>query len=151
MIKPSLRGKRAIALNPNGAVAFIWLAGFVGVSGNWEESAVHAKQSIRLDPFPGPFQYHVLGRAYFMMGKYDEAIVTLKKAVQINRDFLPAHIFLAACYSSIDRNVEANASAKEVLRINPKFSIESYAKALTYKNKADIERETTALQKAGLN
>ena len=86
-----------------------------------------------------------------MMGKYDEAIVTLTKAVQINRDFLPAHIFLAACYSSIDRNVEANASAKEVLRINPKFSIESYAKAVTYKEKADIERETTALQKAGLN
>ncbi len=149
--KAIAEGERAVALNPNGAAAFIWLAGFVGVSGNWEESAAHAKQSLRLDPFPGPFQYHVLGRAFFMMGKYDEAIVTLKKAVQINRDFLPAHIFLAACYSSIDRNMEANASAKEVLRINPKFSIESYAKALTYKNRTDIEREVAALQKAGLN
>lgn len=148
--KAIAEGERAVALNPNGALAFIWLAGIVGASGKWEESVMYAKQSIRLDPFPGPLQYHVLGRAYFMTGKYDEAILILKKAVQINLDFLPAHIFLAACYSSIDRDGEANASAKEVLRINPKFSIESYAKALTYKDKADIEREVAALQKAGL-
>ena len=149
--KAIAEGKRAIALNPNGAAAFTWLAGFVGVSGNWEESAMYAEKSIRLDPFPGPLQYHVLGRAYFMTGKYDEAILILKKAVQINPDFLPAHIFLAACYGSIGRNVEANASAKEVRRINPKFRIEFYSKALTYKNKTDTEREIAALQKAGLN
>lgn len=142
--------KRAVALNPNGALAFIFLAGIVGVSGKWEESVMYANQSIRLSPFPGPLQYDVLGRAYFMTEKYDDAILILKKAVQINPDFLPAHIFLAACYSSMGRDVEANASAKEVLRINPKFNLESYAKRLTYKNKADIEREVAALQKAGL-
>lgn len=48
------------------------------------------------------------------------------------------------------RDAEATAAAKEVLRINPKFSIESYAKRLTYKSKADIDREVAALQKAGL-
>jgi TolB-like protein len=143
-------GERAVALNPNGALAFSFLSGIVGASGMWEDSVMYAKQSIRLDPFPGPLLYHMLGRAYFMTGKNDEAILILKKAVQINLDFLPAHIFLAACYSSIGRNVEANASAKEVLRIDPKFSIESYKKALTYKDKTDIEREITALQKAGL-
>jgi adenylate cyclase len=148
--KAIAEGERAVALNPNGALAFIWLAGIVGVSGKWEESVMYAKQSIRLSPFPGPLQYDVLGRAYFMTGKYDEAIFILKKALQMNLDFLPAHIFLAACYSSIGRDVEAKASAIEVLRINPKFSIESYAKRLTYKNKADIEREVAALQKAGL-
>jgi hypothetical protein len=45
---------------------------------------------------------------------------------------------------------EATAAAKEVLRINPKFSIESHAKTLPYKDKADIEREVAALRKAGL-
>jgi adenylate cyclase len=42
------------------------------------------------------------------------------------------------------------AAAKEVLRINPKFNIESYARTLPYKDKADVEREVAALQKAGL-
>ncbi len=74
----------------------------------------------------------------------------LKKAVQISPDFLPAHVFLAACYSSLGRDTEASAAAKEILRINPKFNVESHAKALPYKNEADIEREVIALRKAGL-
>ena len=85
-----------------------------------------------------------------MMGMYDESIVIWKKAQQINPDYLPTHTYLAACYSSMGRDVEATAESKEVLRINPKFSIESYAKTLPYKNEADIEREVAALRKAGL-
>ena len=61
-----------------------------------------------------------------------------------------AHIFLAACYSSLGRDAEASAAAKEVLQINPKFTIESHAKRLIYMNKADIEREVAALRRAGL-
>ena len=48
------------------------------------------------------------------------------------------------------RDAEATAAAKEVLRINPKFTIESYAKTIPYKNKTDVERELAALRKAGL-
>jgi len=48
------------------------------------------------------------------------------------------------------RDAEATAEAKEVLRINPKFTIESYAKTLPYKDKADVAREVAALIKAGL-
>jgi adenylate cyclase len=148
--KAIAEGERAIALNPNGAVAYGVLAGIVGCAGKWEEGVLYSKQSMRLNPFRESGDYWLLGRAYFMMGQYDEAILTLKKGVQINLNFLPAHIFLAACYSSLGRDAEAAAEAKEVLRINPKFSIESYAKTLPYKNKADIEREVAALRKAGL-
>jgi len=48
------------------------------------------------------------------------------------------------------RDAEATAAAKDVLRINPKFTIESYAKTIPYKNKTDVERELAALRKAGL-
>jgi adenylate cyclase len=85
-----------------------------------------------------------------MIGKYDKAIETFKRAVHVHPDFLIAHAFLAACYSSSGRQAEAAAEADEVLRINPKFSLESYAKTLPYKNKADIDRYVTALRKAGL-
>src|SRR5512136_1015938 len=105
---------------------------------------------MRLSPFPGAYYYWVLGRAYFMTGQYDESIMTWKKALQSSPDFLLAHLYLAACYSSIGRDVEATASANEVLRINPKFTIESYSKTIPYKNKADAEREVAALRKAGL-
>jgi adenylate cyclase len=142
--------KRAVSLNPNGADAYACLAGIIGLSGNWKESVAFGEKSIRLNPFPGVYYYHWLGRAYFMTGQYDEAIDTWKKALNLSRNYLNAHTFLAACYSSLDRQAEAEAAAKEVLRINPRFSLESYAKRLPYKNKADIERYVAALRKAGL-
>jgi len=148
--KAIAEGERAVALNPNGAFAYMVLAAIVGCAGKWEESALYSKKSMRLNPFPEPGDYWILGRAYFMTGQYDESIATSKKALQANPDFLFAHVFLAACYSSMGRDAEATAAAKEVLRINPKFTIESYAKTLPYKDKADIEREVAALRKAGL-
>jgi adenylate cyclase len=128
----------------------MFLAGIVGCSGRWEESILYAQKLIRLSPRPESYYYWILGRAYFMTGQYDESIAIWKKALQVSPDFLGAHVFLAACYSSMGRDVEATAAVKEVLRINPKFSFESHAKTLPYKDKADIEREVAALQKAGL-
>ena len=92
--KAIAEGERAVALNPNGAFAYTALAGIVGSAGRWEESILYAKQSMRLNPFPEHGDYWILGRAYFMTGQHDEAILTLKKAVQISSDFLLAHVFL---------------------------------------------------------
>ena len=148
--KAIAEAERAVALNPNGAFSYGALAGIVGCAGRWEEGISYSKQAMRLTPFLEAGDYWILGRAYFMTGQFDEALVALRKGVQINPNFLAPHIFLVACYSSLGRDVEASASVKEVLRINPKFSVEAYAKALPYKNEADIEREVAALRKAGL-
>lgn len=148
--KAIAEAERAIALNPNGANNYSGLAGMVGALGRWDESIQLAKKSIRLHPFAPVFYYHFLGRAYFMTGQFDESITAFKKALDVSPNYLPAHAFLAACYSSLDRHAEAAAAADEVRRINPKFNLESYAKTLPYKNKADIDRYIAALRKAGL-
>jgi adenylate cyclase len=140
----------ALDLNPNGALVHNTMAGVLGCSGRWEESIIYGKKSIRLNPFPPPNSFHWLGRAYFMTEQYDEAIQTFKKAIDASPNYLPAHAFLAASYSSLGREAEAAAATEEVFRINPKFSLESYAKTLPYKNNADVERYVAALKKAGL-
>jgi adenylate cyclase len=142
--------ERAVALNPNGAFSYSILGGTVSCLGRWEDSIVLYKKAIRLDPSPRLSYLIGLGRAYFMTAQYDEAISTLKKALNIDPDSLSSHAFLAACYSSMGRDAEATAAAKKVLDVNPKFSLESYAKTLPYKNKADVRRHIAALRKAGL-
>jgi adenylate cyclase len=148
--KAMAEAERAIALNPNGANNYSFMAGLIGCMGRWEDGIEFSRKAIRLEPFPPVFYFHWLGRAYFMTEQYDKAIATWKKALRVGPNYLPAHAFLAACYSSLDRHAEATAAAKEVLRINPKFSLESYAKTLPYKNKVDIKRYVSALRKAGL-
>jgi tetratricopeptide (TPR) repeat protein len=84
------------------------------------------------------------------MGQYDDAITWCEKAVRREPNSLFARLFLAAAYSRAGRNEEARIEAAEVLRINPKFSLEKFAKSLTYKNQEDVERTVSALRKAGL-
>jgi hypothetical protein len=48
------------------------------------------------------------------------------------------------------REEEARETATGVLRINPNFSCEYFAKKLPYKNKADLDLYIGALRKAGL-
>jgi adenylate cyclase len=142
--------ERAVAINPNGAFAYMVLAGMVGCAGKWEESILYAKQSMRLSPVLRAEDYWILGRGYFMTGQYDESIATWEKALKANPDYMLGHLYLAMCYASMGRDTDSSAEAKEILRINPKFSIESYAKTLPYKDKADVEREVAVLRKAGL-
>ena len=142
--------ERAIALNPNASDAYMILGNVLGILGRWEESLFNAKKSLRLSPFPGAAPFKTLGMACFMTGEYDESIKAWKNALKVSPNFLEAHIYLAACYSSMGRDEEAGAAAKKVLDINPKFSIESFAKRLYFRNEADIERVVAALSKAGL-
>jgi len=53
-------------------------------------------------------------------------------------------------FSRSRRDEEARAEAEEILRLNPKFSLESYAKTIPHKNQAQIDRYINALRKAGL-
>jgi adenylate cyclase len=148
--KAIAEGERAVTLNPNGADAYSFLAGVVGCSGRWDEGIVYGEKAVRLNPFPPVYYYWLLGRPYFMTGQYEKAIATFKKALKIDPNYFVAHIFLAACYSSLDRQAEAAAAVEKVLQINPKFSLKSYEKKLPFKNKADIELKVAALRKAGL-
>ncbi len=64
--------------------------------------------------------------------------------------FVTVHIQLAVTYSMIGREKEARAEATEVLRINPKFSVDYVAKILAYKDQSQNDRFVNALRKAGL-
>jgi tetratricopeptide (TPR) repeat protein len=62
--------------------------------------------------------------AYRMVGRYDKAIGYLEKGNQRFPNHLFSHLNLSACYILADREEEARAEAKEVLRINPDFSLD---------------------------
>jgi len=48
------------------------------------------------------------------------------------------------------REEDARAEAEEVLKINPNFSVETYARSVSHKNQDKRERYIEALLQAGL-
>jgi adenylate cyclase len=75
-----------------------------------------------------------LGHAYRATGRFEEAVSEYKRALQRAPDNFFAHLGLAATYSIMGREQEARAEAAEVLKLNPKFSVDSCAKRLTFKD-----------------
>jgi adenylate cyclase len=119
--------------------------------GRLEEAIASFKRAMRLNPMPPNWYLANLAHTYHRTGQYEEAIVTLRKVLQRNPDDLIAHINLAASYVMGGQEDEARAEAAEVLRIDPKFSLEYFAKTLPYKNQADTALAIDVLRKTGLN
>jgi len=142
--------EHGVTLNPNSALAHMMLGKILTFAGRYEESIQELKKAIRLNPIPPNIYLYSLGIAYCWTGQYEEAITWCEKAVRREPNSLFARLFMAMAYSLSGRDEEARAEAAEVLRINPKFSLEKFAKKVTYKNKTDKERCIGALRKAGL-
>jgi adenylate cyclase len=142
--------ERAISLNPNDASNLIRL-GFVLLNAGRPEEAISAlKNHRRLNPTPWQHYYLQLVTAYRLSGQYKEAIETAKEALRHVPNNINIYLQLTAAYSLMGREEEARAAAIEVMKINPKFSLEWYAKTIYFKNKADTDRTFEALRKAGL-
>ena len=143
-------GERAVSTYPNADNACVFLAWFLMAAGRPEEAVPLLKQAIRRNPIPPGWYFLVLGQTYWMIGRFDETIVELKKAVAYSPDELGAHVALAAAYAETGRLEEARVEAAEVMRIQPTYSIENQAKGRYFKNQAHFDRYIEALRKAGL-
>jgi adenylate cyclase len=142
--------ERALDLEPNLDVANFWMTMVLTYAGRHEEAVRYAEQTVRVNNNPASWSFLVLGWAYSWVGRYEEAIAALKKAVQGAPDHGLRRLYLTVAYSWAGRLEEARAQADEVLRINPNFSLKLQAKRLPFKNQADRERYVAALRRAGL-
>jgi adenylate cyclase len=148
--KAIAEGEKAVALDPGGADAHAWLGMILNFADKPKEAIPLFEKAIRLNPIGPTWYFQNFGHSYRMMGQYQEAITQYKKALRIAPNNIMAHLGLASTYSLLGRDEEAHAEAEEVLRLNPKFSLESFAKTLPYKNQAQIDRFVEALRKAVL-
>jgi TolB-like protein/class 3 adenylate cyclase len=148
--KAVAEGEKAIALNPNSADSHCTLGNILKFAGRYEDSIPEFQTAIRLNPIPPNIYLYSLGSSYALTGHLDEAITWCEKAVRREPNSLMARLSMASIYSKAGRDEEARFEAAEVLRINPQFSLEKFAKSLTYKKQEDVARTVSALRKAGL-
>jgi adenylate cyclase len=148
--KAIAEGERAVALNPGGTSVLVNYAASLRIAGRPEEAIPLFQKAIRLNPFGPSHLYREFGEALRDTGRFEEAVSAYKKAIQLAPDNITAHIHLTTTYIWMGREKEARAEAAEVLRINPKFSVDSHAKMLSFKDQSVNDRVVAALRKAGL-
>jgi TolB-like protein/cytochrome c-type biogenesis protein CcmH/NrfG len=142
--------KQAVALAPNSADVHFVLAEGLNLAGRHAEALGVIQKAMQLHPhYPAPYAFE-LGWAYDGTGQVEQALAAYKRAVNLNPDFLPVHLHLAALYSDLGQEKEARAEAAEVLRISPSFSAEEFRQGNVYADRVKLERAVANWRKAGL-
>ena len=148
--KAIAEGERAVALNPGGWSTLYHYAVSLTFAGKLEEAIPLFQKAIRLSPLGPFFIFSDFGRALRVTGRFEESVLAYKKAIQLAPDNVMPHSGLTVTYSQMGREKEARAEASEVLRINPKFSVDSHVKIVPYKDQSQTDKIVNALRKAGL-
>jgi TolB-like protein/Tfp pilus assembly protein PilF len=142
--------ERAVALAPTEALSYAAPAVVLSCVGRTEDALEAAAQALRLKSGLADGHLASVGSAYVVAGRYAEARVPLQRYLNRYPNMLPGHLMLAAVYSELGKEAEAQAEVAEVLRLNPKFSLEVHRQRMPIKDPVVLERQIAALRKAGL-
>ena len=139
---------RALELNPNDALSRGQLGEILLFSGKTEDAIRFLETLMRLDPFYALEAPVYLGLAYYLKGRYEDAIKVLEQGVSRRPNSSNSHIALAATYAQMGRIKDASREVALIPRLDPFFDLESYGTA--FKKPADRNAILEGLRKAGL-
>jgi TolB-like protein/TPR repeat protein len=133
--------QRAIALEPGNHDIVASAAYSAARLGRFEEAIRLARRSVELDPLNGRNRV-VLGQLEYWMGALDEAVVDIKKGVELSPK-VPGYIFLAEIYVIQGRSQDAFAEIGQE-RTGYVFSLQHYA--IAYHAFGQEEKSDAALR-----
>jgi TolB-like protein/DNA-binding winged helix-turn-helix (wHTH) protein/Tfp pilus assembly protein PilF len=109
--------KRAIELNPNYATAHEWYGMHLAAMQRFPEAEAQVKHAQQLDPV-SPIITMAVGEVYSFEGRYDEAIVWYRKALELNPAFCGAYGNLSAVYEYKKMYPEAVKTLVQMLTLS---------------------------------
>jgi adenylate cyclase len=140
--------RRAAELAPNSAdVAEI--ASFVlAPSGYPEEAVVQIERAMTLSPNHPPYYLGILGNAYHLAGRIEEAIAAFRAYDARSPGF--GLVDLVIIYQQNDRPEEATQTAHRLLAVRRGFTITSWLNTQFRRDQERLEKDVAALRTAGL-
>jgi len=143
---------RALLLNPN--LAFAWL--FSGITKNLlgepDIAIAHFARATRLNPL-GPYLFHSqmgTGFAHFIAGRYNEACLWAKQALEHHPDFVAALRLFAASSALGGRLEEAQKTMCHLLRLDPMLRVSNLKDIFPFRRPKDLASLIDGLRKAGM-
>ncbi|MFY9317811.1 MAG: adenylate/guanylate cyclase domain-containing protein [Burkholderiales bacterium] len=141
--------RRAIELDANFSQGHGVLGNVLHYSGRHEPSLQSFELALRLDP-EMHLWIHACGRVLFILKRYEEAEATFKRRlIHMPRSDV-TRAYLASLYGHTGRIEEARRFWRELMEINPDYTIEHTLRILPYSDPAPLEQFVEGLRKAGL-
>jgi adenylate cyclase len=140
---------RAIGLNPNDAGSYAARGAVLTFTGHPTDAIAAFDIARRLNPGLGAGRFEPVGWAYYLDGRYADAIAVLKSGLRASPNDYFISAGLAAAYAQLDHRTEAESAAADVRRLWPFFEVDTFAKQ--FENQPDRVLVVEGLRKAGLD
>jgi adenylate cyclase len=141
---------QAVHLDPNFARAWAQKANELVMVGRPEEAPPLALRAITLSPRDPalPVYYWHIGRAYFVMKKYDDAIVWIRKSVQLrdNAWYTWAYLVSAYALTKQEDQPQAIAAISEFKQKFKEYTVETIRRVYEKENPQSNERMKESIE-----
>jgi len=144
--------RRAVSQNP-GSGFINSMAGYALVFGDEpEQGKLLLEQAMALGPLDTNFFSHLIGSACanLFCGRPDIAVELAERSIALNAKWDSAYLFLIACYTQLDRQLDAEAALVKLLEITPDATISRYKELLPIRNPASLDMVLDGLRSVGL-
>ena len=138
---------KAIALNPNDSLSHAFRGPILAYLGRTDNAIQALETALRFNPNMTSGSLMHLGLAYYLKGRYDDAVRHLERSTAKYPKEVFLHIALAAAYAQAGRTADAERAVQTVMKLHPFFQAESYGRA--FRNPDDREHIYKGLQMAG--
>jgi TolB-like protein/class 3 adenylate cyclase/Tfp pilus assembly protein PilF len=147
--------ERAIAIDPNLAVAHNYVGQIKVFLGRSNEAAEHTLKAIQLSPRDPQLAlwYYQLAVTYIHEQRYDEAVEWARRGVHVNPNVRYTYRVLAAALALSGRVDEARTVGAEMLRRYPKETVSAFLKREPWPDsryRAGQNREISGMRLAGI-
>jgi tetratricopeptide (TPR) repeat protein len=97
--------------------------------GSADVAIERGNRALRLSPFDALnyLALNALAISHFHIRKFEEALAVAMKSVELNPKFSVSRAFLTAALVRVGRSQEAQMAARQLLSIDPEFSIRRFS------------------------
>jgi adenylate cyclase len=141
---------RAVELNPNGADVHMMRGQVLNLLGRPEEGLAEIELAIRHNPHYPSWYLQGICRAYYLLGRYEEAIPLAERLVTAAPDMALGRLLLIVIYVASGRIEAARAEMKTCLEYHPDLTAGKVAKIVPLQRETDLARYMDLLRQAGL-
>ena len=143
-------GERALTLGPNNSFVAGIAANVALYCNRPEDMVVLLNKAMRLCPIYPAWYVGDLAWAYLLMDRLEDTVATAQEAIKIDPDYIYSYLVLAIACATLGHEQEAAAAIENVMRLNPKYSLGTFAETQPFRDAEVLNRHVEGLRKAGL-
>lgn len=142
--------RKAVSLDQSFADAYALMGGIKTYMGQPDETLGLLRTAVRLNPDAGYLYFLLLGRAYFFLGDWEQALINISEALERNPTNLEARVYLAALHESTGAHEDATWQRDEILALEPDFTAETWLRTYPMSDRGQLLRLSSTLHKLDL-